>query len=169
MALAAASCTPSIEYPPPAQKELAAGEERAGPANRLLRMSDPQLQQRIVADIGGGDSSSSWRWTNQHPRLKMSVEAEPWLFHAGFTVPGVLLQRVGTVTLTFLVNGHVLGSRSYSKDGHYEFTEPISPEILQRADPVVFGFDVDPVYIAEGDGAKLGVLLETIGFRKAAR
>jgi hypothetical protein len=138
-------------------------------SSRLLRMNDPNLERRILADVGGGDPSSSWRWTHQHPRLKMSVEPEAWLYHVGFTVPAVVLERVGPVTITFIVNDRVLARHRYTKDSHYELDIPVSDDILRLADPVVFGFDVDPVLIAEDDGEKLGVLLETIGFRKAPR
>jgi hypothetical protein len=166
--LVTAACTPSIEYPPPPQKDIPGGIEATLEA-RILRMNDPHLEHRMVADIAGGDAAAQWRWTNQRPRLKMRVEPEAWVFHAGFTVPAVVLNRVGPITLTFVVNERAIGEQRYTKDGHYDFETPVGGDVIGLADPVVFGFDVDPVFIAEGDGAKLGVLLETIGFRKVPR
>jgi hypothetical protein len=166
--LVTAACTPSVEYPPPPQKDIPGGAEATLEA-RIFRMNDPHLEQRIVAEVTGGDAAAQWRWTNQRPRLKMSIEPETWIFHAGFTVPEVVLNRVGPLTLTFVVNDRVIGKQRYAQDGHHEFETPVSRDVLGLTDPVVFGFDVDPVFIAEGDGAKLGVLLEAIGFRKAPR
>lgn len=136
-------------------------------ATRVLRISDSLYRHRIVQDVLIVDPGSQWTWTNQSPRFKLGIDdAQGWAYHVEFTVPGVVIQRLRRISVAFVVNDRVLATRSYTKDTHDEFDQLVPDEILRLADPVVFGLNVDPVYIAEGDGMKLGVLLEAIGFRK---
>lgn len=169
LAVGAISCSPpAIEYPVPPQRALPASEPDIV---TLLAVNDPVAPRHVVQDIMLGDKPEEWVWTNQKPRFWTAVNGnEGWLFEARFTVPGVVLERLHKVTLTFSVNDHPLGSRTYDKDGGYVFTAAVPPALL-TAEPehVVFGFDVDPVYIAEGDGNKLGVLLSAMGLRKAEK
>lgn len=167
-ALSAGACTPSLEYAPPPQRTIPEGEDPAT-GLRILRMNNPSLAHRIVQDIDPGAADSAWLWTHQRPRFRMRLEPEPWIYHVGFTVAGVVLKAVGPVTVTFVVNDRVVGRERYTVDRHFEFETPVSEEILRLAEPVIFGFDVDPVLVSERDGAKLGVLLESIGFRKPGR
>ena len=136
----------------------------------MLSMSDPLIRQNAVQDVLVGDAGSLWFWTNQHPRFQLPWEESDtgWEFATSFTVPDVVLKQTGPVTVVFLLNDQKLGSERYSKDGNYEFRATVKPEWIRGRDKQVFGLDIDPVYIAPGDGAKLGVLLQSIGFRKAA-
>jgi hypothetical protein len=133
----------------------------------MLMMSDPRCEPRVIRDMLSAPPGSQWRWTNQSPRFKMPVDSEAWDYHVEFTVPDVILKRTGPVTVHFIVNDREVGQGRYSKDSHYEFNSPVDPALLAAADPVTFGLDVDPVFVSESDGMKLGVLLESIGFRKA--
>lgn len=136
----------------------------------MLRMSDPLIRNHAVQDVLVGDAGSEWFWTAQHPRLQLSWDdvETGWEFDAGFTIAEVVLKQTGPIHVTFLVNDHVAGSAEYKKDGNYRFQAPVPPEWIRGRDRIVVGLDIDPVYIAPGDGAKLGVLLRSIGLRKAA-
>lgn len=166
LSLYTVACTPQIEYAPGTQKKMPEGVDLAVP---MLHMSDPMVRSHTVQDVLVGEAGSQWFWTNQHPRFQLAWD-EPetgWDFEAEFTVADVVLKQVGPVTVTFLLNDQPIGKERYPKDGTYKFHAPVKPEILRGHDKQAFGMDVDPVYIAPGDGAKLGLLLQSIGFRKA--
>jgi hypothetical protein len=166
-ALLVCACSPDFEVAPPPQKVMPLGAD-PGYNSLLVEMSDGNADSYVVSDMLGHADGAAWRWTNQHPRFRMSPESDlRWRFYVKFTVPGVVLQRVGPVTVQFILNDHVLSTRTYRKDGEYEFEQLVPESILAKKRPAVLGLDIDPVYIAEADGARLGVLLQVIGFRRA--
>ena len=166
LATLSASCTRDLSFPPPPQKTMPGGTDPTSFV-RMLEVKDPVFQRRVVADVLGVAPGSEWTWTNARPRFKMAVELEPWDCKARFTVAKVVLDKVGPVTVSLIVNDHVLAQHTYKKDGVQELRAPVPLDVLKAADPPVIGLDIDPVYIAEMDGVKLGVLLESIGFKKA--
>jgi hypothetical protein len=166
-ALLVCACSPNFEVAPPPQKVMPRGND-PGYDSLLAEMSDGSADSYVVSDMLGRADGAEWRWTNQHPRFRMSPEPDMrWRFYATFTVPGVVLRRVGPVTVRFVLNDHVLATRTYKKDGGYKFEQLVPEGILAAKSPAVLGLDIDPVYIAEADGAKLGILLRAIGFRRA--
>lgn len=164
-ALFTIACTPQLEYAPPAQKKMPEGVDVEVP---MLAMSDPAIRSHAVQDVLVGDAGSLWFWTNAHPRFQLdwSQGDSGWTFASEFTVADVVLKQVGAVTVTFILNNAVIGRERYAKDGTYKFEAPVKAEQLRGRDKLIFGMDVDPVYTAPGDGAKLGLLLQSIGFRK---
>jgi hypothetical protein len=165
LAVAASSCAPNLDFPVPTQKVMPRGPEPG--SSPLLRMSEPRINAHIVAGVVPDDPGSHWRWTNQHARFRISLDgARDWSFHAQFTVPAVVLARLHSITLDFIVNEHKLGSRTYDAEGTYEFTTPVPATLLPDPTNITFGLDADRAYIAERDSTKLCVLIEAIGFRK---
>lgn len=167
-ALLTISCSPPvIEYAPPPQRVLPGGVEANLPM--FVRISEPNIEKHVVQDVLSDQPGAAWRWTNQHPRLKVLIDGDPANseFVVEFTVPGVVLKQTGPLQIKFLVNDHIVGSGRYPTEGKQVFHTPVTREMLSNPDQAVFGMDVDPVYVAP-DGVKLGVLLEAIGFRQAA-
>jgi hypothetical protein len=167
-ALLMAACRPpALEYAPPPQRVLPQGAEAGIPM--FVRVSEPNVEKHVVQDVLSDQPGSAWRWTNAHPRLKVLLDGElaGAEFVVEFTVPDVVLKKVGPLGIKFVVNDRVVGSGRYAREGKQEFRTPVTPEMLTNRDQAVFGFDVDPVYVAD-DGVKLAVLLEAIGFRPSA-
>ena len=135
----------------------------------LVRVSDPNVEKHVVQDVMSDQPGSAWRWTNAHPRLKVLLDGNPvgYEFVVEFTVPDVVLKKVGPLGVKFVVNDRVVGSARYAKEGRQEFRTLVTKEMITSGDQAVFGFDVDPPYVAD-DGVRLGVLLEAIGFRRTA-
>jgi hypothetical protein len=167
VALGLVGCTPTLEFPPPAQKAMPAGPEPLlGPA--IARMSDLSVDAAIVKDVLKADPGSAWRWTNQNPRLKVWFHTgERQNFHLRFTLAGVVLKKIGPVTIRMIVNGQALDSRRFDKEQEYEYSKPVPPAMLGAEDSAIVGLDIDPVYVSAGDGMKLGVLLQEIGLKPA--
>ena len=121
-------------------------------------------QAGILKDVLGAQVGVTWRWTNQNPRFKVWLDpSQRWEFVCRFTVPGVALKSVGPVTLRFIVNDKILDTRQYSRDEEYNVAKPVPAEMMGGGDTAVVGLDIDPVYVAQADGMKLGVLLSQIG------
>lgn len=158
-----AACTPHLEYPPPVQRVMPTGADPLPGAN-LLDLSDPSAQAGVLKDVLGVQAGATWRWTNQNPRFKVWLDpSQRWEFVCRFTVPGVVLKSVGPVTVRFIVNDKILDTRKYSRDEEYNVAKLVPAEIVGGAETAVVGLDIDPVYVAQADGMKLGVLLSQIG------
>lgn len=165
--LALTACTPALEYPPPAQKVMPKGPDPL-PGASLVHVGDALTDAAIVREVLGGEPGSSWRWTNQHPRLKIWFHPEQSsTFYLRFTVAGVVLKETGPLTIRMIVNDQVLDTRTFDKEREYEYSKPVPAAMLGSNDSAVVGFDIDPIYVSERDGMKLGVLLQDIGLKQA--
>jgi hypothetical protein len=162
-----AGCNRGISFAPPPQKKMPEGSDPKL-AVMLLNAQD-SFRNRAVADMLTADRGSNWVWTNQNPRFRIFVERDVWECVARFTVAKVVIDKVGPVTVSLVVNGRALATRTYAKDGEYELRAEVPQDVLKANAPDVFGLDINPVYIAETDGVKLGVLLEEIGFERAGK
>ncbi len=166
IALIAAGCSPNFEVAPPRQKVMPAGKD-PGYDSVLAEMSDESADSHILSDMLGRADGAQWRWTNQHPRFRMYPDLDiHWKYYVKFTVPGVILEKVGPVTVQFVLNDNILAARTYKKDGEYEFEQPVPESLVAAKTPAILGLDIDPVYISESDKVKLGVILQVIGFRR---
>ncbi len=161
------ACAPAPEFPPPPQKQMPVGDEPL-PSATFIRMSGPAADAGIVQEIVQQQSASAWRWTNQHPRVKVWVHgAEGWNLHVKFTLPGVTLKQTGPITIRFGVNDHILATQVFGKEQQYEFVKAVPPEMLNPEQPNFIALDLDRVYVSPNDGVKLGILLQEIGLKRA--
>ena len=168
LAMGLGACTPVLEYPPPAQKVMPTGEEPLAGTGMIV-ISEMRANTGVVSDVLGADPGNMWRWTNQHPRLRVWVHpSEALNFYVKFTIAGDVLKKVGPQTVRMIVNGQVLDTRTIGTEGEQIFTKRVPPEMLGTNNEVVAGLDIDPVLIASQDGMKLGVLLQEIGLKPAA-
>ena len=75
---------------------------------RVIDMLDPDMDAHIVRDIGPA-VNPRWRWTQSRPALRIRVHgAEPLTYFIDFTLAETTFRDTGPVTITFLVNDHVL-------------------------------------------------------------
>lgn len=169
LAIGLGACTPALEYPPPAQKIMPKGKDPLAGSN-LAVVSEPSINTAIVSDVLGGDPGAMWRWTNQHPRIRVWIQPGVRVsFYAKFTVANDVLKKVGPQTVRMIVNDHVLDAKTYATEGEKIYTKPVPAEVLAGLSEIVVGMDVDPILIAESDKMKLGILLEAIGLTPVGR
>ncbi len=136
----------------------------------LARISDPGVDAVIAGDVLPDRPGSPWRWTNQHPRVKLSLDSvDNQEFYARFTVAGAVLKEVGPVTVHMIVNDREIGVKRFDREGLVEYRHPVPASLLGDGNSVIAGLDIDPVLVSKRDGVKLGVLLEAIGFERARR
>jgi hypothetical protein len=152
-------------YAPPEQREPFENF-RPYRITRVVDMSDGDADSHIVSGIlpaGGGQ----WRWASQRPTVRISVRhVEDLVFTIDFSVADATFKSTGPVTLTFLVNDHELGSEHYTAPGVYHFEKPVPENWLEAGKDATLAAEVDKVWVAPEDGAKLGFILTRIGLRQ---
>jgi hypothetical protein len=138
------------------------------PSATFIIMKNDNADMGIVQEILHEQPGSAWRWTNQHPRVKVWVNSVAgWSLYIKFTLPAVILKKTGPISIRFSINDHLLETRTFEKEQQYEFVKAVPEAILKPADPNFIALDLDRVYVSPKDGVKLGILLQEIGLTRA--
>lgn len=163
LAMFATSCQTMPEpYAPPVQRQPFE-DARAHRIARIVSMADSDAPAHFVRDIPPGEPAA-WKWTNQNPAVKLLLKTNQNLRYViDFTVPEVTFKQTGPVALTFSVNGHVLDTVRYAAYGEYHFEKSVPPEWVDTQKEAIVEASIDKVFVAPGDGAKLGFILTRIG------
>ena len=148
---------PRIEYTEEGPSQLAS----------VIHMADPKVAVQLIKGFHEVEQNA-WRWTTG----KFSVTLRPPLnaaqkgaaLYVRFTVTDTVIQRVGPVTLSSVVNGRELPPETYSKPGEYVYKKDVPPAAL-TGDAVSADFSLDK-FIAAGviELRELGIVVSTIGF-----
>jgi len=150
------------DFPVPAQRPVSDGKD-PGQLGHFLRMDDPMADEYIVKDVT--NEKSPWRWTLAKPELKLRVPKTANLkFVMDFIVTGVTFKVTGPVVVTCYLNENRLGSMRCPAPGQYRFEKPVPPAWAPAGATVTVRPDVDKLWVAPDDGARLGFLLGAIGF-----
>jgi len=148
--------------PLPPQRELVQAPDLPYEPFFVL-MSEPRARALIVRDIGPAGLQS---WTAANPAMQFTLsEPGQWLAAVRFNATGATLRDTGPIALTFSVNGRPVGSMRVTDDSMRTFSMPVRLDTT-RAE---LSFSVDKPWVAPADGAKLGVLLHGMGFKRLVR
>jgi hypothetical protein len=144
-------------------------DERTGkPAGgEMLVVGHPDQDAFFVADVLRGDPRADAYWTGPAPELKFLVSPNSRLsydFTMRFYLPGQIFEKTGPVTIRFFVNDHLLDRMRYDSPEQHTYLKPVPSEWISRADYTTVRIEVENPYIAPGDGARLGFLLQSAGF-----
>lgn len=163
LAVLLSSCQNMPEpYAPPVQRQPFE-EGRPHRMLRMVNMSDGDWMAHVVQDIPPGEPGS-WKWTGAKPTVKVVARTNQGLrYTIDFSIAEATLKSTGPVTLTFLVNDHPLDSVRYTKAGDYHFEKAVPPEWVEPMKDTLLAASIDKVWVAPGDGAKLGFILTRIG------
>ena len=127
-------------------------------------MTDVDARDHFVADIFE-PLAANWRWTGRNPTIRL--KAPPNLARAysiEFAIPERDLRITGPVTLTFLVNGHVLDRKRYTAAGAYVFEKQIPPEWMATGEATLAA-EIDKV-LPVPNGPPFGFLIVSIGLKR---
>lgn len=156
---------PSISYHPPPQKKIEQIKEEFA-LTSFVRMNDANAKLHIVADVSDTDEGS-WRWAYSRPELRFFLNSvENQVFVMSFALPEATFRETGPVTLSLFVNGTLAGRERYPAPGHQYLEKAVPAAILlpNAANSVVV--KPEPVWVSAQDGARLGFVLSSAGFRK---
>ena len=159
------SCTPVPQwYSMPSQRTGRPETEPVG-VGSFMAFGDRTAPEYIVADILPGSGKEVWRWTNQKPTLKFVVmETARWAFQATFALPEATWKQTGPVTLRVFVNEQLIATAANLPAGRHELRWPVPVGLLKANFETVVRLELDKVFIAEADQARLGMILESAGF-----
>jgi len=149
---------------PPLQRRLPPGAEPRA-VGSFVSMNDADADAHIVRDVSPGGDGSPWRWTFQRPELRFWVESvERQRLLVEFAIAENTFKATGPVTVSFFVNGRLLGRHHCPKPGQYRFQKAVPPEWLRTDDFTLVAAEADRHWVALEDGARLGFILSRIGF-----
>jgi hypothetical protein len=149
-------------YSPPRQRVLIQ-PERPFRLSRVLSMDESDAPTRFVRDIAPG-LSGGWRWTGQRPAIKVFMRANAGVHYViDFAVPEVTFKVTGPVTLSFFVNDRLLDAVRYASPGDQHFEKPVPAEWIPVNAESTVGAEIDKVWTAPTDGARLGFVLVRMG------
>ena len=166
-ALALAGCSREPDwYAPPIQRQPLVVSEPAfvGP---YVYMGNPNADAYIVKDVAPASEGGAWRWTYRRPELQFYIgPAQQLKFVMEFAIVDRTFAETGPVTLTVFINGRPLDRFRYDKPGSYTIDKPVPAELL-KADAINrVAIEPDKVWTAREDGAALGFILTSAGFRE---
>ena len=144
-------------------------EEGSQPAQLLssVNAADPQAEPQLLRGFHGLEQNA-WRWTERKfgVMLQPPPPGQPVILNLGFTLPGVVTDSVGSVTLTARVNGREVGSQTYSEPGEGQHFEAEVPPELLGAEPVEVEFELDKAMPPDGrDPRELGIIVFSVSFQ----
>lgn len=155
-----------VSYAPPAQRKPLAPEilVRAQP---MLDMSEPRVEQSIVADIARGAQGAPWRWTGPRPTVKIAVKSTSKLrYHMELALPEVTFKDTGPVTISYFVNDQLLDKVRYDSSGQKVFDKPVPSALLKPMSDNLLAAEIDKPWLSKSDGQKLGFILSRIGLQQ---
>ena len=160
-------CTPVPQwYSIPNQRTARPETEPAG-IGSFMTFGEKQAPEHIVSDVVAGSGTEVWRWTNQKPTLKFVVmEANRWTFQIAFALPEATWTQTGPVTLRVYVNDQLIATAANLPSGRHELRWPVPAGLLKANVETIVRMELDKVFIAEADQARLGMILENAGFVK---
>ena len=130
----------------------------------MVDMTDVDVDDHIVSDIGPSQGSTPWRWAHQRPTLKILVLQNKGVkFLTDFTLWDEGMKALGPVTLSFYIGDKLLAKIAYSTPGFKHFEKPVNPDGLTPEGDVLIAAEIDKVYTSPSDGAKLGFIITRMG------
>jgi hypothetical protein len=132
-----------------------------------LDVADPRAVDQLVEGFHQLENGA-WRWTERKFSVVVkspgsSGEAPTAVFR--LTVPEVVTQRLGPVTLTAQANGASLGSATYDEPGDYVFLKELPAESSGQ-EMVRLDFELDKALPAgDPDYRELAVIAHSIGLK----
>jgi hypothetical protein len=133
----------------------------------MAEMKDSAVLHSIVKDIDRSDSPSEWRWTGQQPTVKVNIRGNEGLkFYAEFAFADATFKDTGPVTIAFKVNDQVVSTVRYDQPGKKTFEAAVPPAFLRPQAENLVSAELDKVWIAPQDGARLGLILTKMGLQQ---
>jgi hypothetical protein len=132
----------------------------------VLKMSDPAAEPQLVRGFYGVESGS-WRWTASrfavtlHPPEGSAQMGATLQFQ--FSLPEVIVNKLGPVTLSATVNGTPLPSQTYTKPGEYNYTSAVPPAALSTATAALEFSTNKAIPPSNGDKRELALVAVSVG------
>lgn len=145
-------------------------EEAGAPPVALLssvNVADPEAEPQLLRGFHGLEQRA-WRWTERKfgVMLQPPPPGQPVVLNLSFTLPGVVTDAVGAVTITARVNGQEIGRQTFSEPGEFQQFEAAVPDGLLTGQPAEVELELDKAMTPGGqDPRELGIIVFSIAFQ----
>jgi hypothetical protein len=154
-------------YAPPEQRPTFTGEEPKPVVSQMFKMGDTNVAQYLVKDVADGPAGAGWRWVYKRPEFRFLVADIVGLrYFMEFALPEQTFSQTGPVTFSIFINEKLFKKMRFTRPGQMRLEEPVPSTMLKRYAVNHVAVEVDPVWVAPTDGAKLGFILSSAGFCK---
>jgi len=129
----------------------------------LVRMNDPKASAQMLSGFYGLEDNT-WRWTSGKfaVQLRTPPAAQSGAILAfSFTIPDVIVQKLGKIRITASIGGMELKSAEYGTPGSYVFSADV-PASLLTAESVKVDFFLNKTMRPDGDARVLGVVANSV-------
>jgi hypothetical protein len=131
-----------------------------------VRVSDPKLESQLVSGFYGVEGNA-WRWTAKNFSVvlhaPMGAAQKGADLTVALTVPGVVVEKLKTVSLAATANGQPLTPETYTEQGQFTYKRSL-PASAFSSDSVRVDFQLDKAIPPSGaDQRELGIIVSSIG------
>ena len=128
-------------------------------------MTDMDVDDHVVRDVGPSQGSTPWRWARKRPTFKIYViQTKNLKFVTDFNIWDGTIKHTGPVTISFFIADKLLATQAYNTPGDKHFEIPVNPAWLTTESDTLVAAEIDKVYTSPSDGAQLGFIITRIGF-----
>ena len=133
---------------------------------RMLRMSDPQAAYSVISGVlDVGNPNGDYKWTTDCAQIEFMVgDVSHSHLYMHYIANGDTLRETGPLNISIDINGKPFDSFVQSKDGEHEYRHAAGAISGQPGKTLLVTVRISPPFVAKGDGQKLGILLQSIGF-----
>src|SRR5262249_10319855 len=126
-----------------------------------IQMADKTVERKRLR--GFYESNGSWRWTSRVFAVSLDppAPAKPAYLALDCYLPGEMMSKVRTATLTARVNGAEVGRQTYSAEGRYLFSRLIPARMLPGG-AVDVEFELDKSVRDPGNKRVLGLIAVSV-------
>jgi hypothetical protein len=132
----------------------------------IVNMGDPKQEKQLVSGFYGIEANS-WRWTAKdftvslRPPAASAAQGAKLVF--ALSIPGVVIDKLKSVTLAASINGTALAPETYAHDGQFEYKRDVPSSVLAgNAARVEFHLNKS-MPPAGGDARELGIVARSVG------
>jgi hypothetical protein len=163
LALATAGCNRDHKV---TVKETVEETRGAAAVPVMVNMGDAKQESQLVSGFYGIEANS-WRWTAKdftvslRPPTGAAAQGATLVF--ALSIPGVVIDKLKSITLSASINGTALAPETYAHDGQYDYKRDV-PSNLLTGNAVRVEFHLDKVMPPAGaDSRELGVVARSVG------
>lgn len=132
----------------------------------VVNVADPRAAVQLTRGFYDLENDS-WRWTSKSFTVTLRPPANAAKAGATlelkFTIPDVMFNRVGAMSMDARVNGLDLGAQTYAQAGDCTYTRDV-PAAALSTDAVAIDFHVDKgLPPSAKDSRELAVIVTTVG------
>ncbi len=139
-----------------------------GPLVSVVHVNDAAVSGQLVRGFYELESNT-WRWSMRN--FTVALKPPPGAAQNGarlglqFTIPEIIANQVGSMSVRAVINGLPLPPATYSKPGEYIYSRDV-PATALSGDAVIVDFSCDKSVSPPGDVRELALIVLSIGLER---